>query len=290
MENNKFNFEYILDPFFWQKCWHHANNSSPIIFNRANHKKWQKYWNSISALYHDRARYDKSLVIRTLDLLENEGILDKTFNVLDIGCGTGTYTLPLAKRVNHINALDSAKDMLNKMMENSMRQGINNITPIHKSWYQCKYYKNFELVFTSFCPAIRDTASLMRMHRASNRFLCYVTAVEEVDIFKEIRRDLWQIITGKPFGHYKSFDVIYPFNFLYLKGFMPCLKFLSHNHFYEDSVENQIKQQESFFGLFNELDYEKTKLIIRKYLKRRFKDGVIKANITKKTAIMWWEV
>lgn len=240
-------YNIVHDQTFWSMCWHIANRSSPIIFNKSNEKKWQRYWNSISNTYNERAKFDQQLALTTIDMLYKEGIIHKDFTVLDIGCGTGNYTIPLAKRVSHVYALDSAKAMLDRLVVNAQKEAAKNIIPIHKSWYRCSYKKEFDFVFASFCPAIRDTKSLMKMHRASRRYLCYVTACKEVDTFKQIRKDIWERITGKPFGVYRSFDVIYPFNFLYAKGLRPSLKYLTHTYKYEDSIQNQAYQLESFF-------------------------------------------
>lgn len=289
-EEMQFDYNLVLDPLFWERCWYHSNRLSPIVFNKKNQRKWQSYWNSISDIYQRKSVFDKDLAIRTLDLLEREGILNKEFTVLDIGCGTGTYTLPLAERVSHVYALDSAKEMINKMMEVARQESITNITAMNKSWYRCGFKSEFDLVFASFCPAIRDTTSLMKMHRASRQYLCYITACKEVDLFKEIRNHLWEKITGQPFGSYRSFDVVYPFNFLYTKGFNPSVRYLSHSIFYEDSIENQIIQYEKFFEIFTDLDKNKLKLTIRRYLERRFKDAVIKTDITRKIAIMFWGI
>ncbi|MCX8027926.1 MAG: methyltransferase domain-containing protein, partial [Thermodesulfovibrionales bacterium] len=275
----------IFDPRFWSQCWDEANTDSPITFTKATEKKWQTYWNSISDVYQDRTAFDKELARRTVNLLETEGIIKQDFKVLDIGCGTGTYTLPIAKRVFHVYALDSAKEMLNRLIQNASEDSIKNLTIINQSWYRCRYKGEFDLVFTSFCPAIRDTASLMKMHRASRQYLCYVTSCQEADIFKQIRQDLWERLTGKPFGIYRSFDVIYPFNFLYAKGLMPSLKYITHSYTYEVSVEKQIIQHERFFEIFTDVDRQRIKSTVKDYIEKRFKDSIIKTEIKRRIAV-----
>ncbi len=65
--------------------------------------------------------------------------LEKFFEVLkphkeevwaDIGCGPGYFTLPLAKRVKKVYAVDQSPFMLERCKERAQREGLENITYI----------------------------------------------------------------------------------------------------------------------------------------------------------------
>lgn len=54
--------------------------------------------------------------------------------ILDIGCGPGTLTIPLAKKAKNITALDISCEMLKHLKKNAARNGIKNISYINSSW------------------------------------------------------------------------------------------------------------------------------------------------------------
>lgn len=63
---------------------------------------------SVAAAYHTRAPHPDE----TFDILSSL-LSDRTPNfILDLGCGTGDLTIPLARRVDHIDAVDFSEAML----------------------------------------------------------------------------------------------------------------------------------------------------------------------------------
>ena len=62
--------------------------------------------------------------------LINKLILEKSDTVLDLGCGEGTISIPLAKKSLKLTAVDSSEKMLEQLSEKSNKEGLNNIIPI----------------------------------------------------------------------------------------------------------------------------------------------------------------
>ena len=54
--------------------------------------------------------------------------------VLDIGCGPGTLSVPLAKKLKRVFALDYSKGMLASLAEACRAQGVENVIPLNRSW------------------------------------------------------------------------------------------------------------------------------------------------------------
>jgi ubiquinone/menaquinone biosynthesis C-methylase UbiE len=71
-----------------------------------------------------RAGYPQGLV----DTLAAKTGLDGTQRVLDIGCGTGQMTIPLARHAHAILAIDPVADMLARGREAAQAAGAGNIT------------------------------------------------------------------------------------------------------------------------------------------------------------------
>lgn len=60
--------------------------------------------------------------------------LDSVSSVLDVGCGPGLLSLPIAKQVGHVHALDYSTGMLDGLRAAMQREGVGNITPWALSW------------------------------------------------------------------------------------------------------------------------------------------------------------
>lgn len=54
--------------------------------------------------------------------------------VLDVGCGPGLLSLPIAAQVQHVHALDYSSGMLDGLRAAIARDGVSNITPWQLSW------------------------------------------------------------------------------------------------------------------------------------------------------------
>jgi len=54
--------------------------------------------------------------------------------VLDVGCGPGLLSLPIATQVSHVHALDYSTGMLDGLRAAMARDGVSNVTPWALSW------------------------------------------------------------------------------------------------------------------------------------------------------------
>jgi SAM-dependent methyltransferase len=74
------------------------------------------------------ARYRPEYPRGMVDALAAKTCLDGTQRVLDIGCGTGQITIPLARRAREIVAIDPVADMLARGRQAAQAAGAGNIT------------------------------------------------------------------------------------------------------------------------------------------------------------------
>lgn len=80
------------------------------------------------------AQWDESPVRRQLtraiaDAIRNSVVLDDSMRALEIGCGTGTLALALARDLAHIRATDASAGMIAELRAKLDRAQIRNITP-----------------------------------------------------------------------------------------------------------------------------------------------------------------
>lgn len=88
---------------------------------------------------------------------EKIGSLDSK-NIVDIGCGSGVWTLHLAKKAKEVLGVDNASAMLEILKEDALKNDINNIKTINLDFEN--FYKNntlkFDLAFLSMSPALKN--------------------------------------------------------------------------------------------------------------------------------------
>lgn len=85
---------------------------------------------------------EKKIISQTL-----EKILNSNLEVLEIGAGTGRFTLKIAPYVKNITAVDISQNMLNQMATKMRDQNINNIDQIHENFMEIDFnIKKFDLI------------------------------------------------------------------------------------------------------------------------------------------------
>ena len=72
------------------------------------------------------SRYNETL-LKAMNVQPDE-------TVLDIGCGPGTFAIPLAQQCQAVYALDYSQGMLDMVQQYKEKHQLNNITLLHKSW------------------------------------------------------------------------------------------------------------------------------------------------------------
>ncbi len=64
--------------------------------------------------------------------------VDGDTTVLDIGAGTGSWTVLLARQAKHVTAVDPSAAMLEVLQENLAAEGLTNVSVIHGAWPEVK--------------------------------------------------------------------------------------------------------------------------------------------------------
>jgi len=275
-----------LDPLFWSQEWEKTVKTSSLSRKNTSPDRWTEYWSHISKSYGTRIQCESKIVDEIVRILLFEKMLTKESEVLDIGCGPGTFAMPFARFVNHVLALDPAIKMIDTLREEAQRQGLSNISLLCQRWEDSLFLKEFDFAFASFSPAICNAESLLKMHQASRKHCCLITS-SNAENFR-VRNELWERILGEPF-HSSTFHIVYPFNYLYASGFRPQIRFLKNEVCYEEPVDVVIDRYEHYFRMFIGLNAS-TQRIIRQYFEDLADEGIVKTHEEKAFAIMWWAV
>ena len=115
--------------------------------------------------------------------------------VLDVGAGTGRFTLALAPLVQHVTAVEPNAAMLSYLRQDATEQQLFNISSIPTSWQDAPDDLQADIVICSHVLySIRDVDVFLAKMRKATRQSCYVYM--RATHFDEISSPLWQHFHG----------------------------------------------------------------------------------------------
>ncbi len=215
------------DPGFWQKAWTEVIDTS---FNARRRKEVSalEYWNRVSSRMARQTKEQHSVtrVQKVTAWLNQRGVEIGGREVLDIGAGTGTFTLPFLERGGHVTALEPAPAVMKKLIQEVEKRQFSHIKYLDTPWEEIdlgaeSLTGKFDLVFASLVPGIRNTETLEQMIAASRKwcFLCSFAGRRS----NTARDQLWQTLMGETMP-LPEHEVIVPLNYLYASGYTPSFE------------------------------------------------------------------
>ncbi len=101
-------------------------------------------------------------------LMETMGVDFTGKSVIDIGCGTGIYTLRVARKASRVDALDISVEMINLLREDITRYGLDHVRAYHSDWADYPLpASRYDYALSTMSPATGDAESFAKMHRAA---------------------------------------------------------------------------------------------------------------------------
>jgi len=118
------------------------------------------YWNT-SERANNYLKYSgfESGINGQINTIINQINLAKDYHVLEIGPGPGVFTIPIAKLVTSVTAVEPSSAMASVLQERSLSENIKNISVIQKRWEDTnidELGQNYDLVFASFSLGMID--------------------------------------------------------------------------------------------------------------------------------------
>ena len=143
-------------------------------------ERFEKFWETKAIKY--PGPFDEKTLEKThnvISMAEEKGVEIQGKKILDIACGTGIYTLPLAKRAAHVTGLDSSETMIKRLKNEAEKHHISNLDIIKASWRDTDIEnrglkKTFDIVWTSMSMAVKDKQDFMKMEACSRDWCVFI--------------------------------------------------------------------------------------------------------------------
>lgn len=280
-----------MDIEYLKKEWENAITNSRYNKIKARSKSEMKYyWDKLSKYYDIRMTQDKRRIDRVFDILKTEGYLNKYSSVLDIGSGTGIYTIPMAEYAKEVLAIDNSGDMCSILGEKVCKEELNNIEILNEDWNSINLkvlglYKKFDLVISSLNPSINSFEALYKMNESSKGYCCLISwsGAAENKVSKDLNRILLNSDCKKG-----GYDVYYSFSILYAMGYYPKLDYVDFTWTLENSYQEAVERltYENYWANSEITNGIKDK--ISSYVEENMDNGVFKEEFKAKLGIITW--
>ncbi|MDR1040305.1 MAG: class I SAM-dependent methyltransferase [Deltaproteobacteria bacterium] len=121
--------------------------------------KAASFWNARAADFPRWSDRDNAYELGILETMRRLGADFSGRTVLDVGAGSGQYTLELAREAGRVTAVDLSEEMLRLSRLDAGRLGIDNVEWVLSDWDGFAAEGRFDVVFCMMCPAVRDDAA-----------------------------------------------------------------------------------------------------------------------------------
>ncbi len=132
--------------------------------------------------------------------------------VLDVGAGTGRFTLTLAPLVQHVTAVEPNAAMLDYLRQDMSEQGLNNISIVQTTWEDAPGNLSADIVICSHVLyPIKDIGPFLAKLQAAAQRACYLyLRANHIDA---LTAHLWRHFHGDerclPPGYIHALDVLF---------------------------------------------------------------------------------
>lgn len=240
----------------------------------------EKRWNEKASTYSRYGEDENSFEVNVLKDVKKYGISFKDKRVLDVGCGTGIYTLHVAKEALCVDGIDFAKQMLDVLKKDAKSLHVDNVTTVCSTWeeFTCKEF--YDIAFSTMSPALTS-----------------VQAYEKFDVCAKQK-----VYLG--WGGKRESSLLNPLfellgkTYRAPKGALELQKWLNENkkEYFSKEYEEVREISKSFEDMFENVCWhlkiggiEVDEKIVKEYLKSVQKDGIIKNEVKSKMMLLIWE-
>jgi len=136
--------------------------------------KSEKMWDKRAKSYPRYTPLEDTFEAMVIDMIEKRGVPLSGSTLLDIGCGSGKFSIGLAKKVGSLHGIDISGEMIKILLEDAAAEGVENITAQKTDWAGFEKNSRYDIVFCSTTPAVRSPEDYLIVHSMAQRAVAYL--------------------------------------------------------------------------------------------------------------------
>ncbi|MFZ3145343.1 class I SAM-dependent methyltransferase [Methanothrix sp.] len=215
--------------------------------------------------------------------------INKESSVLDIGAGYGRVAIPLSKEVEKMTVVEPAHPFMNRLKDDARQEEANNIEFAEVLWSDFHLQEKYDLVYSSWSPAVGNPAALMKMHEASRGYCALelgATPQQKQEFFGQV----YPFVTGenfRPTGNYLNILTT-----LYEHGIYANLEIREYeSEIKHESMERTLSSWKALLEYYANTN-GKTEVLLREFYRSRMNsDCTYTIPLIKGASCMlWWKV
>jgi SAM-dependent methyltransferase len=123
----------------------------------------KEYWNNHARSFPRFEEGEDNYEAGVMKMIKEHGVDFRGASVLDVGCGSGMYTIRIAREAARVTALDISDVMLDILRKDAEARGLYNIDYVRSEWMDFDVDTTFDIVFCSMTPAIMSEESRFKL-------------------------------------------------------------------------------------------------------------------------------
>lgn len=264
----------------WEKAGGHGTKQERI----ARNANWIPFYTYAAQAQINNTSGPDPHAKEVAQLLKDAGVLQKGDTLLDLGSGTGGFSLAFAQQGMQVTAVDMDATSLQALMNRAKANGLE-IETENTMWEQYTPQTTFDVVFSSMCPAICNYEELLCFESTAKKYGCLI-AVSRGSYDKH-RKQLMQELNIKPSG--MTTEAMWYYNMLYLMGRQPNVWNFTRHFEYQAPMEKLVEQNKVYFEIFG-MPKEESEEKLGAYYERYAIDGMVPDESHINTQLIWWKI
>jgi SAM-dependent methyltransferase len=194
-------------------------------------------WDRSADMYNQMAKMEKTYTLNQIKAFETTS----NDTVLDIGCGPGRISVPMAQRAKSVTALDSSEKMLAYCQQNAREAGVTNLNARLLDWKDAVVGENLEqhdIVIASRSPGMSDIKRISRFARKYAVVIAWANAPNIPTIIGDLFKGVDEARKTPPMRINRDVGYNVTYNIIYDAGYDPNIRIVTDG-FTQDFTSRQ---------------------------------------------------
>ncbi|MCL1075289.1 class I SAM-dependent methyltransferase [Shewanella dokdonensis] len=204
-------------------------------------------WDDITEMYDGMARLERRFTQMQVDCMP----ITADDTVVDIGCGPGRLTVPMAKKARSVTSVDAFSNMLARCQHNVREAGLSNVVALQQDWQQEDAVAQIGVHDIAVASRSVGFYDLLKLNRIARKY-AVVLSFANAPSLREIQLSFLAGISDVPQHRFQEEDRLLSynvtFNMLYDMGAEPNIRILDDGFEAEFSHKQEAYDALRFVG------------------------------------------